>query len=216
MVINLEIEFHENEIPPRCRKPRQVRHQDTVSVKIRETTFEAAPIAFIVHSLRGRPVNVRLYKGQLYKEARISFYNGKESEEYPFESIPWHTVFCNYTPSNAYTTRAEYIAYLKVESREYLIVDRALYVRCYEPYYKITTFGLFGDGTAIFPEFSLKSRKIVFGYSALDKDQAIEDAVAIAKERGDDGSIDGIKNLAQGPIDVLIPEACKRKFNPQI
>ncbi len=216
MVINLDIEFHENEIPPRCRKPRHVKHQDTVSVKIREATSEAAPIAFVVHSLRGRPMNVRLYKGQLYKEARISFYNGKESEEYPFENIPWRTVFCKYTPSNAYATRAEYIAYLKVESREYLIVDRALYVRCYEPYYKITTFGLFGDGTAIFPEFSLKSRKIVFGYSALDRDQAIEDAVAIAKERGDDESIDGIKNLAQGLIDVLIPEACKREFKPQI
>lgn len=38
MVIELEIEFHENEIPPKCRLPRPVKHKDTIKVKIAETT----------------------------------------------------------------------------------------------------------------------------------------------------------------------------------
>lgn len=88
MTIELNIEFHESEIPPRCRLPRHVSHKETVKVKIKEASKKEAPLAFIVHSLKERPMEVRLYKNQLYKEARISFYNGKESEEYPFDAIP--------------------------------------------------------------------------------------------------------------------------------
>lgn len=216
MTIELNIEFHESEIPPRCRLPRPVSHKETVKVKIKEASKEDAPVAFIVHSLKERPMEVRLYKNQLYKEARITFYNGKESEEYSFDEIPWETVFCRYTRYGEYITKAEYIAYLKLRSREYLIVDGVVFRRCYEPFYRITTFGYQGCGTAIFPEFSDKSRKEVYGYSALDKERAIADAIKIASERGDEKDIDSIKAMAQGPIDVLIPSACKRKCRPQI
>lgn len=216
MTIEIEIEFHENEIPPRCRKPRPIGHKDKVKVKISETTAENAPLAFLVHAYRERPTEIRLYKNQLYKEARISFYNGKRSEEYSFDSIPWETVFRKYTPYREYTTRAEYIAYLKLTSKEYLIVDDVVFRRCYEPYYHITTFGYYGCGTAIFPEFSDKSRKVVSGYSALEKEAAVKDAVEIAKGRGDEKSIPGIQNLSQGHIDVLMPNVCKRKFKSQI
>lgn len=216
MVINLEIEFHESEIPPRCRKPRMVGYKDVVKVKIAEATDTDAPVAFVVHDLKDEPTKVRVFRGKLYKEARVSFYNGKCSEVYQFEKTPWHTLFHKYSPYGTYTTKAEYVAYLKVESRKYLIVDNVLYTRCYEPFYQITTFGCYGDGTAIFPEFSSKSRKEQFGYSALDKDNAIADAIAIARNRGDDKCIDSIRNLVHGPIDVLKPELCKRKFKPQI
>lgn len=213
MVIEIEIEFHEQEIPPRCRKPRPVGHKEKVNVKIKEVSTEEAPIAFRVGSLKERPVEVRLYKEQLYKEARITFYNGKESEEYPFEKIPWESVFRRYWRENL--TKAEYIAHLKMTSREYLIVNNILYRRCWEPYYEITTFGFGGCGTAIFPEYCGKSRKEVSGYSALDKALAIEDAIIIAKSRHDENSIESIKQLSQGTIEVLIPEACKRKFKRQ-
>lgn len=216
MTIELNIEFHESEIPPRCRLPRPVSHKETVKVKIKEVSKEEAPVAFIVHSLKDRPMEVRLYKNQLYKEARITFYNGKESEEYPFDKIPWETVFHRYTMYGEYITKAEYIAYLKLRSREYLIVDEVVFYKCYEPFYRITTFGYCGCGTAIFPEFSDKSRKEVPGYSALDKEKAIADAVKIATERGDEKSIDSIKEMAHGPIEVIMPSACKRKFRPQI
>lgn len=215
MTIELNIEFHESEIPPRCSLPRPVSHKETVKVKIKEANKEEAPMAFLVHSLKERPIEVRLYKNQLYKEARITFYNGKESEEYSFDEIPWETAFCRYTRYGEYITKAEYVAYLKLRSREYLIVDGVVFRRCYEPFYRITTFGYRGCGTAIFPEFSDKSRKEVYGYSALDKDRAIADAIKIASERGDEKDIDSIKTMAQGPIDVLIPSACKRKFRPQ-
>lgn len=216
MTIEINIEFHENEIPPKCRVPRPVGHKEKVKVKIKETSKTEAPVAFLVHSLNERPMEVRLYKNQLYKEARISFYNGKQSEEYAFDAIPWESVFCKYTGYGEHATRAEYIAYLKLTSREYLIVDGVVFRRCYEPYYRVTTFGYQGCGTAIFPEFSDKSRKEVYGYSALDKEKAIADAISIAKGRGDEKDIDSIKRIAQGPIDVIIPSVCKRKFKPQI
>lgn len=216
MTIELNIEFHESEIPPRCRLPRPVSHKENVKVKIKEANKEEAPVAFIVHSLKDRPMEIRLYKNQLYKEARISFYNGKESEEYSFDAIPWESVFRKYMGYGEYISKAEYIAYLKLTSREYLIIDGVVFRRCYEPYYRITTFGFHGCGTAIFPEFSDKSRKEVPGYSALDKERAIADAVKIACGRGDESSINSIKEMAQGPIDVIIPSACKRKFRPQL
>ena len=216
MVIEIEIEFHENEIPPRCRKPRPIGHKEKVKVRIKEATASEAPVAFFVHSLKERPMEVRLFKSQLYKEARISFYNGKCAEEYAFEAIPWETVFRKYPNYGEYTTKAEYIAYLKLTSREYLIVDGRVFHRCYEPFYRITTFGYYGCGTAIFPEFSDKSRKEVFGYSALDKDQAISDAIEIARNRGDEKDIDSIRRMPHGPIDVIMPSACKRKFKRQI
>lgn len=216
MVLEIDIEFHESEVPPRCRKPRMIGHKDKVKVKIAESTPEEAPVAFLVHSLKERPIEVRLHRGQLYKEARISFYNGESSEEYAFEAIPWQSVFEKYTGFGEYTTKQEYIAYLKLRSREYLVVDKKVFRKCYEPYYRVITFGLYGGGTAIFPEFSDKSRKVVVGYSALDRDRAISDATHKAKERGDEESIPSIRKMAQGPIEVLIPEACKRKFRPQI
>lgn len=50
MVTSLEIEFHESEIPPRCRKSRMIGHKDTVNVKINEASEADAPVAFIFHS----------------------------------------------------------------------------------------------------------------------------------------------------------------------
>lgn len=216
MVIEIEIEFHENEVPPKCRKPRPIGHKEKVKVRIREASATEAPVAFIVHSLRERMMEVRLFKNQLYKEARISFYNGKRSEEYEFDAIPWESVFRKYPNYGEYTTKAEYVAHLKLTSREYLIVDGKVFRRCYEPFYRISTFGYYGCGTAIFSEFSDKSRKEVFGYSALDKERAIADAINIATERGDEKSVDSIKEMVHGPIDVIIPSACKRKFKRQI
>lgn len=212
MVIDLQIEFHEQEIPPKCRKARPVGYQENVKVKVREAEPDSAPVAFLIEERGKNPLIIREYKGQLYKEANISFYNGKESEPYPFDEIPWETLFKKYTIPGTYTTRAEYIAYLNVESRKYLIVDRTVYRQCYEPFYEIVTFGLCGDGTAIFPQFSDRSRKMVQGYGALEKEKAIADAIVVANGRRDGKSIPGIKNLVHGEIKVLLPQMCKRKY----
>lgn len=215
MVIELEIEFHENEIPPKCRLPRPVEHKDTTKVKIAETTPEEAPTVFVIHG-PDKDIEVRRYKNRLYKKSNPSFYNGTRQEEYPFEDIPWQTIFRKYNSFGEYTTRAEYEAYLKLRSKEYLIVDKVVFIRCFEPYYHIATFGYSGCGTAIFPEFCDNSRKNVLGYSALDKEIAIKDAIQIARSRKDEGCIERIENLVHGYIEVVDPTACKRKFTRQI
>lgn len=215
MVIELEIEFHEQEVPPRCRLPRPVEHKDTTKVKIAEVSPEVAPVVFVIRNERDK-TEVRRYKDKLYKEAKLSFYNGKQQEEYPFEEIPWQTIFRKYTPFGEYTTRAEYEAYLKLRSKEFLIVDKVVFIRCTEPYYHIAVFGYSGCGTAVFPEFCDSSRKSVLGYSALDKETAIKDAVKIARSRGDEDCIERIEKLVHGYIEVLDPSACKRKFTKQI
>lgn len=216
MKLQLEIDFSELEIPAGCRKPRHVEYKDTITVKIREATPENAPVAFIVHQFNQKPIKVRSYKGQLYREAWISYYDGKKSQVYPFEDTPWQQVLWPYrNPFDRPMTKAECVAYIKKEANTYLIVDNEVYRLCYEPYYRITTFGYSGCGTDIFTEFSSKSRKIVDGYSALDKSKAIKDAITIASERGDKHSILSITELSQGWIDVLLPVCCTRKFNPQ-
>ena len=216
MQIKLTIQFHEQEIPPKCRKPRNVEHEETVKVKIADTTEEEAPVAFVVHQYNESPIKVRSYKGQLYKEVPVVFYNGKECKEYKLEDIPWEKLLKKYTRFGDYTTKSEYMTFLQVTSREYLLVNGVVYKRCYEPYYRIVTFGCSGDGTAIFPEFSDKSRKTVSGYSALDKERAIKDAILIAEGRKDNHCNDDIEKLSQGEISVHAPEFCKRKFKPQI
>ena len=216
MEVLIDIGFSENEIPPRCRLPRAISHTETVKVKIKEATPEEAPVAFVVHSYNSAPLSVRLYKNQLYKEARISYYDGKQSQVYPFDETPWKTELSPTRSSfEKGLTKAEVMAYLKTRSRQYLIVDRTVYVQCYEPYYHITTFGYSGCGTGLFIDYSIRSRKVVYGYSALDKDKAIEDAIAIAEGREDQSCIENIKKCVQGHIEVLMPVACKRKYKPQ-
>ena len=216
MELQIDIDFSEMEIPPRCRLPRAVSHKDVVKVKIKEATPEDAPVAFIVHSYNSAPLSVRLYKNQLYKEARISYYDGKQSQVYPFDETPWEMELSPTRLSfEKDMTKAEVLAYLKTRSRQYLIVDRTVYVQCYEPYYHITTFGYSGCGTGIFADYAIRSRKIVYGYSALDKDKAVADAVAIAESRGDYSCVESIRNCSDGYIEVMIPGACKRKYKPQ-
>lgn len=213
MQIEITIEYHEKDIPsgtsPYSRK-------ENIKVRIPEVSLDDAPLAFLVHHCKDRAIEVRLHKSQLYKEARISYYNGKKTKEYPIDEIPWNRVLHKYSPFGGYSSKAEYIAFLKVAVREYLIVGNVVYRRCNEPYYHITNTAYKNRRTVIFPEFSDKSKKIMSGYSALDKETAIQDAIALAKKRGDANNMEDIKRMPHGHIDVLIPHACKRKFKRQI
>lgn len=202
MIVKFKIEFDKN-------------HTEKVNIKICETSLEEAPIAFIVKLINEGSINIRTYKGQLYREARVSFYNGVESTEYNLEDIKWEHVLGKYQQSGELTTKAEYVAHLKLKSREYLLIDGVLYQKCYEPFYKIQTLGPKGGGTSIIVEFSDKSRKVVEGYSALHEKQVVNDAIKVAKCRDDFSSIPFLENLSAGRIQVKDTSKCRRLYKPQ-
>ena len=213
MQVEIALEYREKDNSPEsllCNRKEKIR------VRIPEATDADAPIAFVIHNRNERPLQVRRYKNQLYKEARISFFNGKHTEEYPLENIPWGRVLHKYSLFGTCSSKAEYVACMKVAIRDYLIIDNVVYRRCNEPYYHIIRYGFGNCKTVIFTEFCDRSKKLIPGYSALDKDVAVKDAVRIANSNGISECVGDIEKMSQGFIEVLIPEACKRKFKRQI
>lgn len=58
MKITIPYCYTEEEIPPRCRKPRPVEHVGEIGLTVHEVTGEAAP----VRSNRTKGLNVRVIK----------------------------------------------------------------------------------------------------------------------------------------------------------
>lgn len=214
MEIKFSIDYTESETPPHCRKPRDVSHSGEIKVKIKEIGEESAPPALIVHKYSEEPNIIRLYKGKLYREARLIHVTDNGPEVYTdLNSIPWDRFLTPYSDSYSF---AECKAHVKIQSSRFLIIGGVLYIRCYEPYYVIQSFGHSGDGTAIFVEYSKKSRSMVYGYSALNKRLVVKHAVEVAKSRNDMQCNQSIERCTQGWVDVLIPSVCKRKFKTQL
>jgi hypothetical protein len=94
----------------------------------------------------------------------------------------------------------------RVEGR--ILIDGEVWRACPEPVYRIMTFGLGHNhgGTSVNPYIPYASEDLdqVGFASALDYDEAVEAAVRVAEERGDDRSLDRLRACSR--IEVLIPD----------
>lgn len=207
MLIDVEIEYVNVEVPPGCRKKRAIPYRQTIKAEIREVPESEAPEVMVIHQFKSRPVTVRYYNGSFYKEAQLSYCRGSETIEYAFSDIPWRRYL---TPDFVLRHRSknEVVKEVQSASERFIIIEGNAYCRCGEPCYKIQTFGLSGCGTGIFLDFA-KGNEDSSIYSALDLSDCIKDAIRIAEDRGDKQCVPGILRSEHIKIDVLRPEYCR-------
>lgn len=210
MKVKVNVDFREGFLPPRCRKMRYRDATKEAVLNIRETTEDAAPIAFIVHNY-DKDVVYRFYKGKLYT---LSYWrevhSGKDGLLPPEELHKYIRGRYDYWNGDYETNRKEYMK----DAREYLIIDGKVYHISGEPRYVVMTFGLGHNhgGTSMSvvgyynPNISNKNY-----FSALDGEAAISYANSVAASRGDTDSIGRFK----AEIEVLMPEVVKVKPKSQ-
>lgn len=210
--IDIDIEYTGFEVRGRNKKPRPVLRFDSVKAEIREVSVSDAPEVMVIEPYKERPMSVRHYNGEFYKEARLSYCRGDETIEYEFAEIPWKRYL---TPDfmSRHKPKKEVLGYVKSASDQFLIIDDVVYIKCGEPCYIIHTFGFNGCGTGIFLYFATKGGDLSV-YSALDYADCVKDAVRIAEIRGDKQCIPGILGNEHVKIKVLRPEFCKMKSAP--
>lgn len=183
-------------VPPRCRKPRPVPETFTMILQVPWYTAEEAPVAARV------PIWESHDYGDLITELRTvdgKFYRCEDGGGMPAQI----TVEELWTPH-----RAVAVAQAEERVEGSILIDGVVWRACSEPVYRIMTFGLGHNhgGTSVGPHIpygreDLDRAEFV---SALDYDEAVEAAVKVATDRGDDKSLDRIRTCSR--IEVLIPE----------
>lgn len=186
-----------SEVPPRCRKPRLVTHEESVQVTIPRVTSDTAPVAFHV----APEGDYRLYEGHLY-----------------FPHRPWARQHEPTIPGTDHFPETQGIPRWWANSAEefdraardwaqgFVIIDGEVWIRCGEPRYVVMTFGLGHNhgGTGLMVDTTDNSNIKASSYFRADEFEAAHEyAVRVASNRGDSDSISRFK---QG-IEVLIPEA---------
>lgn len=209
MKFQVGYKYKENYKPPRCRKLRVRELKDSVEVEIPDVHPEDAPIAF-AHQNCGFPGRVvyRWYNGALYTHARDNRVGVKG----------WETITglrrrlaSPFLYGCMHDSREEAIAYARSRAEEYIIISgRGVWHKTGEPRYEIVTFGLGGNHaeTALMISNEYNSNIPASRYfSALQRKEAVEEAIRVAMNRGDTYSVSAIRRAWK--INVHIPEAVR-------
>lgn len=218
MKLTIPFTYTETEVPPRCRKPRPVKHEDSVVVEIREIDQAEAPVAIIERSeaLGGTPcrlhrvtVPFRWYDNRLW--CRESSWNRGRGEKY---KRPGPKTYHNDRPYLDGRSRDQRLADIKRWADSYLIIGGQTYRPEGEPLWVVMTFGLGHNhgGTALMVHYDYNDNIGKARYFPLtEREAAIAEATRIATARGD------TKDLPIRPFadfEILIPEVIRR--NPQV
>lgn len=218
MKIKTWIKYEESFIPPRCRKPRYTEKEEHIDVNLREVTKDDLQLAFEDTSFNGCGEIFYFAKGKtLWRKAKMDDAcapGGKAEYGYstPLEALAWWNengskfFRFSYDRNNGRdTSRAGVMKDVRGYMRGYMLVDGELFVKTRVPFYNITTFGLGHNhgGTGLFVCYStILDRK---WFNALQGKEAVAEATAIAKRRGDTNSIPRFREL----IVVHMPELVK-------
>lgn len=200
--------YTETETPPRCRKPRPVKHEDTVTVVIREIDEQQAPVAIVERDLVHEcAVSFRWYGGQLW--SRESSWNRGRTDRMYSSPDAW-----DYSsgPYRDYMSRAERIEDILEWTDSWLIIGGKPYRPVGEPRYVVMTFGLGHNhgGTAVMVDHGYNSNIGKQRYFPItQREAAIAEATRIAKARGDTNDL---PIRPHGTFRVLIPEVVR--LNP--
>lgn len=93
----------------------------------------------------------------------------------------------------------------------YVVFNGEVWEECGEPYYQWQTFGLGRNhgGTALFVKYATDGN-IDYGFNANSRDMAINQALEIARHRGDTNDIQSLTDPKE-KIEVIMPEMVKIK-----
>lgn len=207
MRVTVEFSYLERGVvPPRCRRPRDVWHDETTAVEVREVSAADAPIAFRVREpIRGtwpaRWHGERLYA--LYRPWAHQQEVSRAGSRY-------------FPPERRDTTtrglsRDDALAALRDWAESFLVVDGVVWQQVGEPRYVVMTFGLGHNhgGTALLTDTGYNPNIAAGRYFRADQfREARASAVATAERRGDSNDIPGLRRL-RPPIRVVIASAVR-------
>lgn len=238
MLFNIEFWNMEKYLPTKRHRVLRKRYvKNSVDVEIKEATEQEFPVAFIVKDYdswreeEGKEpefkmcsIEIRTYKGQLWKAARYS--------DYVCGAVGWMPIsyikrsiedYDPYWKGGDEFTEASIIkesdyeeckANILTKASDYIIFDGKVWRTCGEPMYVINTFGLGHNhgGTGFFIEYHYNPNISKNNYfNALERGKAIAYGKKVAADRGDTDSIESIGKYDM--IEVLMPDMVTR--NPQ-
>lgn len=183
-------------IPPRCRKPRPMPETFTHLIQVPSYTADEAPVAALVplwesHANGDVVHEIRTVDGKLYRRSH---------QAPPSAEINVDARWANHRQEAAEAAEGD------LEGR--ILIDGEVWRATSEPVYRIMTFGMGHNhgGTSVAPYIPWNGEDLdQSGYvSALEYDEAVEAAVKVAIHRGDDKSVDRLRDCSR--IEVLIPE----------
>ncbi len=210
MQFTVAYKFEEAYIPPRCRKPRIRDVVETMTLDIPAARSAEAPIAFTHNDCWFPKKKVyRWFKGNLY--ARELRHIAGERAWMPLKDLRRDFSKTNIPRYMVKSSREEAVEAARDWASNYLILNgNEVWSKTGEPRYVIETFGLGCNhgGTALMIHDSYNGN--IAGsryYTALQRDEAVEEAVRVALARGDTDYVKHIKRSDK--IIVKIPEAVR-------
>lgn len=221
MKVKTWIKYEESYVPPRCRKPRYIPCEEYVPITLPEARREDLRLAFEDISFEGAG-KIFLYKKKLWACAKLKNqdFNKDRGIKTALDDLLWTMEHCSFYFRTDYdrtyygkdTSRKAVMTEARKDMRKYLLVDGVLYQQINEPRYCIYTFGLGHNhgGTALSVNYSYNPNISKNRYfSALQGNEAVNEANRIATARGDTDSVGKFKPN----IKVFMPELVK--VNPQ-
>lgn len=216
MNIETHITYDVSYIPPRCRKPRYKRTEDTVSAEIAEADFDQLILSFEDLSYGGKGKIYRYNNKFWYKTKMNDICSPSDDRQFdtPLEALKWWHIHgsCYYVREcfdGQNPNKETILKRLSADMDKCLIVNGTLYSETSEPMYGITTFGLGHNhgGTGLFVDYFYNDNLPHSRYFPADKGkEAVQAAKDIALRRGDTDSVPRFKEL----IRVYTPEYVTR------
>ncbi|XKH58540.1 hypothetical protein LG293_15925 (plasmid) [Citricoccus nitrophenolicus] len=203
-------EYHRDEIPPRCRKPRLVRYEATATVQVPVLTEDDAPVAFRVTELE-KTIEVRTHAGNLFRP-HLPAHLQAEPTVPGSGRFPVEVKLQNHELTGSITSDEEFAAAVQEKFGRFIIVDGVVWVECEEPRYIVTTFGAGHNhgSTALMIDWSDNSNHRAESYFRADEfEEAVQYAIEVAAGRGDDLSATRFQEDGERYryIEILIPES---------
>lgn len=190
MNVELDFEYTEEGIPPRCRKPRPVAKQGNATVVINEVSEGDFPVAFVVHDkLYDETPEIRTYRG--HEQNRCLYvYSAPATEETVKRLLAAQMLQRN--------TLEEAEAVIRDFQSRRVIFNGEIWERTeWEPCYEVCTFGLGSNhgGTALMLGTAAAGANVekdyIFRADELEAAKAAAEAVALG--RGDTESVASIR-----------------------
>lgn len=210
MEFTVAYKFEEAYIPPRCRKPRTREVTETMTLDIPAVKSTEAPIAFTHNDCWFPKKKVyRWFEGNLY--ARQLRNIAGERVWMPLKDLRRDLSRTDIPRYRVKSSREKAIEAAKDLASNYLILNgNEVWAKTGEPRYVIATFGLGCNhgGTALMIHNSYNGNIAGSRYfTALQRDEAVKEAVRIALARDDTEYVKFIKRSYK--IIVKIPEAVR-------
>lgn len=221
MKIKTWIKYEESYIPPRCRKPRYRECEEFVDVPLKEVCKDEFTLAFDDQSYNGKG-KIYFYKNKLWAKVRIKDLvvpDKADNFDNALDALKWineHSsqYFPHYWRDGAHPERKNMISAARRDIRKYVLCDGELYTQTPEPRYVINVFGLGHNhgGTGMFCDYKYNPNISKTAYfSAIEGEQAVQYANAVALGRGDTNDVGKFKPF----IKCYMPEIVKVKPNKQ-